>query len=337
MNILAKLRKSRMAAPEQPGKALRRAALVLAAGWVVLFLSCESPAGGSSDPDTTRPGIVSGLHGTPGEGTVTLTWTDPMDRDLDHIEISFEPPAAGIGQPISVILGIQTRTITGLDPGTAYTFIVQAVDAAGNKSAGVSTGSITPRKEPPGDVTGLTGTPAGGGKITLTWTDPSDSGFDHIEITWSPGGDSPVTVSKGARTYTAAALTPGTAYTFTVKAVDAAGNKSAGKQTGPHTPPGPAALISVTFTGLPQDETITLTGAENTISWAAKAALTVSVGGGTFTGYRWVLDGAVLPDETTNSLTLNADSLWVKEYSLTVFVTADGKEYTKRVTFTVSP
>jgi hypothetical protein len=94
--------------------------------------------------------------------------------------------------------------------------------------------------------------------------------------------------------------------------------------------------VAVTFDGLPQDETITLTGADSSLSWAANTTLTVTVSE-TFDGYRWALDVDVLPGETGSSLTLYAGNLSVKTHSLTVYVTKAGHEYAKRVTFTVTP
>jgi formylglycine-generating enzyme required for sulfatase activity len=77
-------------------------------------------------------------------------------------------------------------------------------------------------------ISGLTGTPDNG-QVTLNWIDPTDPDLDHIEISWIPGGETPRTVSAGTQTYTAANLINETAYTFTLVAVDTAGNRSAGE------------------------------------------------------------------------------------------------------------
>jgi hypothetical protein len=116
--------------------ALAVIALVLAA--------CQDPA---SPADTTYPVEVRGLTGKAGNGQVVLTWTDPADSGLASIEITWNP---GGTAPLAVPKGTQTKTVTGLTNGTAYTFTVKAVDTAGNKSAGVNTGPLTPNAEPPG-------------------------------------------------------------------------------------------------------------------------------------------------------------------------------------------
>jgi hypothetical protein len=89
------------------------------------------------------PGEVTGLNGTFGNAQVTLAWIDPVDIDLDHIEITVTSPP-GSNSPFTVAKGLETGIITGLSNGTAYTFTVKAVDKSGNKSEGTSTGSITP-------------------------------------------------------------------------------------------------------------------------------------------------------------------------------------------------
>jgi chitodextrinase len=186
-------------------------------------------------------------------------------------------------------------------------------------------------------VSGLTGTP-GNGQVSLSWTDPADADLDHIEITYTPGGPAqPITVAKGTGTRIVTGLTNGTPYTFTVKAVDAAGNQSAGQSAGALTPLAPTGLVTVEFGDLPGDEEITLTGPENTLSWFADTAIIISVNG-TFAACRWALDG-VATGETGNSVTLYAGNLAVKNHYVTVFVqtTGDGPEYAKRVNFTVTP
>jgi chitodextrinase len=159
-----------------------------------------------------------------------LTWTDPEDADFDHVEITWTP-GGGSG---TVLKGAGTKTVTGLTNNTLYTFTVKAADNAGNKSAGV-TGTATPADTtPPANVTGLSAVPDYQ-QVTLTWTGPGDADFDHVEITWTPNGSTPVTVTAGTQTKTVTGLTSNTLYTFTVKAVDNTGNKSAGV-TGTATP-----------------------------------------------------------------------------------------------------
>ena len=89
---------------------------------------------------------------------------------------------------------------------------------------------------PPAEVTKLE-TKAGDGKVSLSWTNPTDADLHQVEITASPAAGSlahPVYLSAGkgkAMSFTAEGLSNGTAYTFTVKTIDKSLNKSAGIST----------------------------------------------------------------------------------------------------------
>ena len=91
-------------------------------------------------------------------------------------------------------------------------------------------------KTPPKEVTNLKAV-TGDGKISLSWTNPTDADLHQVEITASPAAGSlanPVYLSaeKGkAMSFTAEGLSNGTAYTFTVKTIDKALNKSTGVKT----------------------------------------------------------------------------------------------------------
>jgi hypothetical protein len=76
----------------------------------------------------------------------------------------------------------------------------------------------------PGKIT-LTGlSTASTGSVTLTWTDPADTDFDHVEISCSNGGTA--SVPGGAQAYTRTGLAADTEYTFSVKSADETANLS---------------------------------------------------------------------------------------------------------------
>jgi hypothetical protein len=96
-------------------------------------------------------------------------------------------------------------------------------------------------------------------------------------------------------------------------------------------PPDTGALVTVNFTG-PRDETIVLE--EDKIFQPGEESLTVSVSG-SFSAYRWFLDGVPLKGETESSLSLDVKKLSSKRHELTVFVTKGGVEYAKTLRFIV--
>ena len=124
-----------------------------------------------------------------------------------------------------------------------------------------------PDTTPPANVADIIAAVAAGSAgdtvdVTLNWTEPADSDFSHVEITWTPSApDAPVRVDKGTVTYTATALPAmeGGAlvtYTFTIVSVDTSDNKRGGtagetgatKSVTTDTTP-PASIASDTITG----------------------------------------------------------------------------------------
>jgi len=82
------------------------------------------------------------------------------------------------------------------------------------------------------EITSLTAS-TGDGEATLSWTTPGDSGFASIVVSWTPvtgTGSTTVTgvTAGGTASTEITGLANGTSYTFTVKAVDTAGNESSG-------------------------------------------------------------------------------------------------------------
>ena len=122
-----------------------------------------------------------------------------------------------------------TFAVTGLTASTAYSFSVKAKDAAGNISAASNVVSIT-TLAPVSDTTAPTAPTALAASGTtstttnLSWTASTDNvgvaGYDVYQGTTLKG-------SVAGTTFAVTALTASTAYTFSVKAKDAAGNVSA--------------------------------------------------------------------------------------------------------------
>jgi hypothetical protein len=73
----------------------------------------------------------------------------------------------------------------------------------------------------------LTAAPSPSEQVTLSWTNPTDSDFDHVEITYTTDGPQTLTVNKTDPTNDSAVITGldnDTEYTFTVKTVNTAGS-----------------------------------------------------------------------------------------------------------------
>lgn len=214
---------------------------------VFYFSACSDD---SDDGDKTPPAEVTNLTGIAGNSQVTLNWVDPTDEDFERVEITYTPE----GNTIQIEKSAQTAIISGLTNGTAYTFNVKTVDKSGNKSSGVNSVSLTPLAAdpndhtPPAEVSTINGTP-GNNQVTLSWTDPTDTDFNKVEITYTPGNGS-VEIGKGTQAATISGLTNDTEYSFTLKTVDVSGNKSEGLTVAytPIQPDAPTVYMTTSIT-----------------------------------------------------------------------------------------
>ncbi|MEZ0166751.1 hypothetical protein AB2L27_18495 [Kineococcus sp. LSe6-4] len=167
--------------------------------------------------DLVAPAPPTGVRGTAGDATATITWDANTEPDLDRYEV--EGPAGR-----STVLAPATSwTVVGLPNGQPLTFRVHAVDTGGNRSAGTPV-TVTPvDRTPPLAPANLTGT-AGDGAAVLAWSPNSEADLDHYLVT---GPDGPVTTVRPPMTWwSTTGLTNGTSYTYGVTAVDRTGNVS---------------------------------------------------------------------------------------------------------------
>ena len=118
--------------------------------------------------------------------------------------------------------------LTGLNPEKKYDIKVVAVDKKGKVSRPASIQIDTSDKTAPGEVSGLVITPTDR-KLVLTWIDPVDADFDHVEIWYGIGSANTKflgTPLKGGTDIEG--LLNGIDYTVLVKSFDGKGNESVG-------------------------------------------------------------------------------------------------------------
>ncbi|GHV74793.1 hypothetical protein AGMMS49940_20950 [Spirochaetia bacterium] len=263
-----------------------------------------------------------------GTGTLTYTVTYPAGATLDSL--TWKKLGGAVLPNFDVTSfnddGLnKTLLETGTPVAAGYYVITAALTDGGGKTAGKMevvhiyqnlTSDVTLTfvaddftlfdPTPPAEVSSLTAT-AGNTEVVLTWTDPADSDFDKVVITFSPeppSGTSTVDVAAGTQTATITGLTNGTAYTFTVKTVDTLGNTSAG------TPATATPVVPITYTVTVDGNVVT---ASTKIDFVFNAAVTgLTDGDITIAGP----PGAA----TKGTLTENDSTHW----SLTLTVTTPG-------------
>ena len=177
--------------------------------------------------DTTAPSTPTNLTASGTTQTSTnLSWT----ASTDNVGVTGYNVYRGTTL-LTTVTGT-TYTATGLTASTAYTFTVRARDAAGNLSAASNTANVTTLANTTDTTAPSTPTLSASGttqtSTNLSWTVSTDNvGVTGYNIY---RGTTLLTTVTGT-TYTVTGLTASTAYSFTVRARDAAGNLSAVSNT----------------------------------------------------------------------------------------------------------
>ncbi len=138
----------------------------------------NGPAATASASPMGAPEMPVSLAAAPTETTVVLTWTAPDDNGAaithyEHIHYASGGTAPTTWTNAGSVL---TVTISNLTKGTAYMFMVRAVNSVGESEA--ASVSATPSGKP-GPVRNLTAAP-GAGSIMLDWDEPADDGGSAI-------------------------------------------------------------------------------------------------------------------------------------------------------------
>ncbi len=203
--------------------------------------SCD--AGGTVD--STAPTTPSNLT-SPSKTTtsISLSWGASTDSGGSGLA-GYNVYRNGSATPTGQVTGT-TFTDTGLSANTTYTYTVRARDGAGNLSPNsnqisVTTNTSSADTTAPSVPANLTSPGKSSSSIDLSWgasTDTGGSGLAGYNV-YRNGAATPAAQVTGT-TFTDTGLAASTAYTYTVRARDGAGNLS-----------GPSNQISVTTNAPP--------------------------------------------------------------------------------------
>lgn len=131
--------------------------------------------GGSGPTDTTPPAAPSNVSlELNSDNSITITWTDPTDTDLDKILILRGKDNVPVsGTPIATVdAGVETYTDTDTSTGSTYTYIIRSKDTTGNTSSGETEYSISV----PAAVSG------GGGASTATASEEEEKAAEEEAV-----------------------------------------------------------------------------------------------------------------------------------------------------------
>lgn len=245
-----------------------------------------------NNPDTTAPSAPTGVTATATNATtVNLSWNASTDTGTNASGVAKYEVLRGT-EVIAEVTGT-SYTDNSVVAGTTYSYVIQAVDAAGNISANSNTASVTTPSvkdtTSPSTPTNLSGTATSSSQVNLSWnasTDTGGSGLAGYNV-YRDGTKMNSTLITST-TYGDDTATASTTYTYKVEAVDGAGNKS--PQTGGvsvTTPSAPDATPPTVPTGL---KATAASAAEVDLSWGAST----DTGGSGLAGYNVYRDGKEL-------------------------------------------
>lgn len=197
----------------------------LANGTTYHYLVAASNAGGESGPSPVAsaapvapPATPAGLAAQAGNARVLLTWSASARAASYVIRRATSPrgPFAPIGAPAAT-----SFVDTGVTNGTAYAYVVAAVNAGGESqdSSPVEAAPLAPPAVP----TGLSASP-GNAQVTLTWTASTRASTYTIHRGTARGGPYVAIASSATPSFVDMGLANDTAYFYVVRAANAGGD-----------------------------------------------------------------------------------------------------------------
>jgi Domain of unknown function (DUF4082)/Concanavalin A-like lectin/glucanases superfamily/Fibronectin type III domain/Viral BACON domain/Bacterial Ig domain len=177
------------------------------------------------------PGAVTNVTATPGPGSATVSFTAPATGGpptrytvTPFIGTAAQAPVTVTGSPPATSV-----KVGDLDPGSSYTFKVQAANGSGSGPLSAASNAVTPNPPTvPGAPTALVAS-AANQQATVRWTAPNDGGRTITRYTVTPylngvaQATTSVTGSPAPTTALVTGLANGSAYTFTVTATNSVG------------------------------------------------------------------------------------------------------------------
>lgn len=181
------------------------------------------------------PTAPTSVAGTPISGAqITVGWAAPSSNGGSaitgyRVELSADPSFTG-ASVVNVGAGVRTQLFTGLAIGTVHYFRVAArnevTNLAGTYGVLSGAGNATTFSAPDAP-TGFTATPSSSTAVDLAWVAGANNGSPitsyQLERASNPAFTGATVTNPTGTTTTIAGLTPGNAYYFRVKAINAVG------------------------------------------------------------------------------------------------------------------
>jgi len=257
----------------------------------------------------TIPSAPRSISVSPTNGGITVSWAAPS-YDGGTAITGYVATVRSTGDTCTTLASTRTCSFSGLVNGSSYIVDVVATNNAGN-SESASSANVTPRTVPSRPVQ-VTLTP-GSATLRVSWAAPLSDGGSAITsylATATPGTG--LTCTSTGTFCDFLSLTPGTSYSVTVVAINAAGTGASS-----------AAVSGMPFTspGAPTSVTAAADDTQVLVSWTAPA----SNGGSEITGY--TATASIGINVFTCTAPSTATSCWIKGLT-------NGSKYSVRVSAT---
>ncbi|MCL0055718.1 fibronectin type III domain-containing protein [Dehalococcoidia bacterium] len=173
-----------------------------------------------------------------------------------------------------------TTTISGLSPGTPYSFTVLAENSVGTSTSSSVSNSVTPIVVP--GIPTMVSAISGNGQAQITWTAPTSDGGSEITLYSISSNVAGVTATTTDTSHSLTGLANGVTYLFTVVASNIAG---AGEVSGASAPITPAAVPESpgSVSGTSGDGQVTVSWTAPNENGSAITLYTVTATSGAFT------------------------------------------------------
>jgi chitodextrinase len=266
--------------------------------------SChDAPAPG----DTTPP--VTTITAGPAQGSTEPTASASFAFSANESPVTFMTSLDGAAATQTA----SPRSLTGLSDGL-HRFSAWAINAAGNTGIAVErTWTVAEPPSPPGGLTASAPSPT---RVDLGWTAATDNSGVTGYLVYRNGDPTPIATLGGVTSYSDTSVAPSTAYSYVVRARDAAGTLSG--------PSGPATATTPSSPPPPPPPTTTVTLAPAADARVQEANASTNYGSADYLR----TDGATDPDvESYLRFTISGISGTIQTAKLRVYAyngTVDG-------------
>ena len=197
----------------------------------LIIVSCEKIQ--DDIKDYIAPGEVSDLYVISADRNAIVTWNIPNDEDYAGVEISCEPAAGTLINPVILGKNVKSISLSGFEIGKTYIFKVRTFDTNLNYSNGVtieSTVDDTNDYISPGEVCDFNVISADGNAVA-TWNIPNDEDYAGVEISCEPAAgtlSTPIILGENTKSISLSGFEIGKTYVFKARTFDTNLNYSNG-------------------------------------------------------------------------------------------------------------